>query len=71
MNVKYYQEDDILVLTFSNNSVEDSFEVDSAILEVDKKNKPVSLEILNASKFLKAQGKALPPEVKKTLFSAA
>ena len=30
---------------------EDSFEVDSAILEVDKNNETVSLEILQASKF--------------------
>lgn len=71
MNVKYYKEDDILVLTFSSKPVEDSFEVDSAILEVDKKGEPISLEILNASLFLKAQNKALPKDIKKSVFSTA
>lgn len=69
MNVKYYKEDDILVITFSDKSVDDSFEVDSAILEVDKNNEPVSLEILQASKFLKEESKALPEEVKRALFA--
>lgn len=69
MKVKYYKEDNILVLKFSNKPVEDSFEVDSAILEVDKDSNPVSLEILHASEFLKAQAKALPNEVKKAVFT--
>lgn len=71
MNIKYYKEDDILVLTFSANPVEDSFEVDSAILEVDKNNEPVSLEILKASSFLKNESKALPKEVKENIFISA
>lgn len=71
MNVKYYKEDDILVITFSKEAVRDSFEAGSAILEVDKNNEPVTLEILNASKFLKEESKALPKEVKKTIFASA
>lgn len=70
MKVKYYKEDDILVIAFSNKPIADSFEVDSAILEVSKDREPVSLEILHASKFLRSQSKALPAEVKKAIFSS-
>lgn len=68
MKIKYYKEDDILVLQFSEKAVDDAFEVDSAILEVDKNNNPVTLEILHASEFLKEQSKALPQEIKKSVF---
>ncbi|MEK7112831.1 MAG: DUF2283 domain-containing protein [Patescibacteria group bacterium] len=69
MKIKYYKEDDILVVRFSEKSVDDSFEVDNAILEVDKKNEPVALEILNASKFLNLTSKNLPKEVKQKFFA--
>ena len=42
MKLKYYKEDDILVISFSKKPVDDSYEVGSAILEVDKKGEPVS-----------------------------
>jgi uncharacterized protein YuzE len=69
MKVKYYKEDDILVVSFSKKKVDDSFEVDHAILEVDKNSDPVSLEILDASKFLDMTSKNLPKEVKQKFFS--
>lgn len=69
MKIKYYKEDDILVVRFSEKPVDDSFEVDNAILEVDKKNEPVALEILNASKFLNLTSKNLPKEVKQKFFA--
>lgn len=71
MKVKYYKKDDILVLSFSKNSVDDSFEVDNAILEVDKSNNPVSLEILHASKFFNIASKELPAEVKQKFFATS
>lgn len=42
MKIKYYKKDNILVLKFSDNAVDDTFEVDSAVLEVDKDKNPVS-----------------------------
>lgn len=69
MKIKYYKDDDILVVRFSEKPVEDSFEVDNAILEVDKKNAPVALEILHASKFLDLTSKNLPKEVKRQFFA--
>ena len=69
MKIKYYKEDDILVLKFSEEAADDAFEVDSAILEVDKNKNPVTLEILHASEFLKQQSKALPKDVKESVFA--
>lgn len=71
MKLKYYQEDDILVFTFSNNSVDDSFETTAGILEVDKNKEPVSLEILHASKFFAEESKILPKEIKQKFFAGA
>ena len=69
MKIKFYKEDDILVMNFSDKPVDDSYEVDSAILEVDKDKNPVSLEILHASSFLAEQAKSLPREIKQKFFS--
>jgi uncharacterized protein YuzE len=70
MRIKYFKEDDILVLRFSNKNVDDSYEAENAILEVDKNNAPVSLEILHASQFFNRAAKELPKEVKTKYFSA-
>ncbi|OGM20331.1 hypothetical protein A2714_04775 [Candidatus Woesebacteria bacterium RIFCSPHIGHO2_01_FULL_38_9] len=71
MKLKYYKDDDILVIRFSTKPVDDSFEVENAILEVDKENSPVSLEILKASKFFNIASKELPKEVKEKFFTTA
>ena len=68
MKIKYYQKDDIFVMQFSRKKVDDSYEADNAILEVDKNNKPVTLEILHASDFLNLTSKELPEEVKQKFF---
>jgi len=70
VKVKYFKEDDILVMRFSEKPVDDSFDVDNAILEVDKDNEPVALEILHASQFLDITSKQLPKELKQKFFSA-
>lgn len=64
MKFKYYKKDDILVLRFSKHSVDDSHEVENAILEVDKNKAPVSLEILHASRFFSDVSRELPKEIK-------
>lgn len=68
MKIKYYKEDDILVMSFSTKPVDDSFEVDNAVLEVDRDKNPVSLEILHASEFMKEQSKALPKDIRQKFF---
>jgi len=69
MKIKYYKKDDILVLRFSSKPVDDSYEVENAILEVDKNNAPVTLEILRASSFLSNTSKELPKDIKARYFS--
>jgi uncharacterized protein YuzE len=69
MKVKYYKEDDILVIRFSDKSVDDSFEVDNAVLEIDENHAPVSLEILHASSFLNSTSKQLPKDIKAKYFA--
>lgn len=71
MKLKYYPKDDILVMKFSNKPAEDSFEVKNAILEVDKDNAPVSLEILRASSFFSIASKNLPKKIKEKFFASA
>lgn len=71
MKIKYYKEDDILVMKFSNKPVDDSYEVDNTILEVDKNHNPVALEILHASQFLSVTSKELPKEIKQKFFATA
>lgn len=70
MKVKYFKEDDILVMRFSEKPVDDSFDVDNAVLEVDKNKEPVALEILHASQFLDLTSKQLPKELKQKFFSS-
>lgn len=60
MKLKYYKKDDILVIRFSDKPVDDSFENESAILEIDKDSEPVALEILHAREFLKELNNSLP-----------
>ena len=69
MKLKYYKKADILIIRFSEKDVDDSFEVDNAILEVNIDNKPVTLEILQASKFFNIASKELPNDVKQKFFA--
>ncbi|KKR87356.1 hypothetical protein A2875_02755 [Candidatus Gottesmanbacteria bacterium RIFCSPHIGHO2_01_FULL_46_14] len=69
MKLKYHKKDDILVVKFSSKPVDDSFEVENTILEVDKNNAPVSLEILQASRFFHKASKELPKEIKQKYFA--
>lgn len=71
MKLKYYKEDDILVMSFSDKPVDDSYELDNAILEVSEDKEPVSLEILHASNFFNLASKQLPKEVKEKFFVSA
>lgn len=65
IEIKYEPEDDVLNVFFSKNSIDDSFDVDPhAIMHVDNKNKPVYLEIFEASKNFNVDLKTLPNKIK-------
>lgn len=71
MSVKYYQEDDLLVIKLSNKPYKVAEKVGSFIVHYDDERQPVLLEILNASRLLKETSKALPRSVIKEIFSSA
>lgn len=68
MKIKYYKEDDILVIKFSDKPYDYAEMENDFVVHFSKDRKPVRLETLNASRFLKEQSKALPKEIKKTVF---
>ncbi len=52
MKVRYSREEDILLIEVSNEPIEHAEEVGSIIVHFTKDEKPVLLEILDASEFL-------------------
>lgn len=68
MKVKYYKKDDILVLKLSDKPIDYAEESNWVIVHFDKNKEPVRIEILDASRFLKEEGKVLPREVKDKYF---
>lgn len=71
MNVKYYQDDDLLVVKLSKKPFKVAEKVGSFIMHYDEKKEPVLVEILNASNWLRATSKALPKTLIKSIFSTA
>lgn len=69
MSVKYYTDEDILVIKLSNTPYDFAEKEGDFIVHFSKKNKPVRLEILHASKFIKETNKNLPLAVREQ-FSA-
>ena len=60
-----YSEDvDILMIVLSNKKVDDSYDTDRMIVQVDKTGEPVILEIFEGRKFLKDISNALPKKIK-------
>lgn len=70
MKVRYDKDEDILMIELERGKIDDAYETDSMIVHVDIKQKPLLLEIFNASEFFAAEGKILPDEVKEKYFSA-
>lgn len=69
MKVKYYKEDDILVIKLSERPIDYAEESDWIIMHYDEKKNPVRIEILDASRFLKEESKALPQAIKQAFFA--
>lgn len=70
MKIKYYHKDDILVLQLSNEYYDHAEMERNVIVHFTKDKRPVRIEIINASSFLKEEGKVLPNEIKKKYFAA-
>lgn len=71
MKVHYDKEEDILMLELSRGKIDDTYEVDSGLVSVSEKGKPLLIEIFKASEFFERESRVLPREIKQKFFSAA
>lgn len=69
MKVKYYREDDILVIKLSQELYDHAEMQGNFVVHFTKDKRPVRVEILDASQFLKEESKALPLDIKKRIFA--
>ena len=69
MKVKYFTEDDLLVIRLSDMPYDYAEKIGMFIIHYTRKKEPVVLEILNASKFLKETTQSLPYYLKEKVFS--
>lgn len=58
--ISYSKDVDILMIQLSNKKVDDSYDTDDMIVQVDENGKPVIIEIFNGKKYLKELNKDLP-----------
>ena len=65
--ISYSEDVDILMIQLSNKKVDDSYDTDDMIVQVDENGKPVIIEIFNGKKYLKELGKTLPKDIQREL----
>lgn len=65
--ISYSKDVDILMIQLSNKKVDDSYDVDDMIVQVDKDGEPVIIEMFNGKKHLKELGKTLPEDIQREL----
>jgi len=66
--ITYSPDADILMIQLSNKKVDDSYDSDQMIVQVDETGEPVILEILNGLQFLKDLNKSLPKKIQSEVF---
>ena len=71
MKVKYYPDDDILVLKLSNELYDHAEMQGNFVVHFTKDKRPVRIEVLQASKFFEEEAEALPPYIKEKYFITA
>lgn len=69
IKITYSEDVDILMIQLSNKKVDDAFDTDNMIVQVDEEGKPVILEIFEGSKFVQDFSKALPKNLKNKFWS--
>lgn len=71
MKVKYYKEDDILVIKLSSKPFDYAEMEGNFVVHFSKDRKPVRIEVIDASNLLREPPRALPKSVKEDIFSTA
>lgn len=69
MKFRYDKEDDILMVWLANKKVDYAEQSKNVIMHFSKDNKPVLMEILDASQFLKQTSQALPQKVRQSVLA--
>lgn len=69
MKFRYDKKDDVLMVWFSNQKVDYAEQEKNIIIHFSKKNKPVLMEILDASLFLQETSKIIPSELRHHMFA--
>ena len=70
MKFRYDKEDDILMVWFDNKKVNYAEQTRNVIMHFSKDNKPVLMEILESSRFLKQPSQVLPQKVRQQVLAA-
>lgn len=65
--ITYGEDVDILMIQLSDKKVDDSYDTDQMIVQVDKNGVPVILEIFHGREFLKGLNKALPKRIREDI----
>lgn len=65
----YEKEDDVLNIWLSEKTVDYAEQSGDIIVHFSSNNKPVYIEILDASVFLRKQSKSLPKEIKESVLA--
>ena len=64
---RYDKEDNALMIWFSKEPIDYAEQEKDLIVHFSKENKPVLMEILNATKFLKDTAKILPSNIRQQI----
>ena len=71
MKINYNKEDDILVVELSDQPYDYAEMQGDFIVHFAEDNKPVMIEVLDASQFFKQESLALPQDIKEKYFAKA
>lgn len=69
MKVKYDKKDDAMMIWLSDEPVSYAEQSKSVIMHFSKDDKPVLLEVLKATEFLKLTSKKIPESIRKQVFA--
>ena len=61
--ISYSEDVDILMIQLSDKKIDDSYDTDNMIVQVDKNKEPVLLEIFHGKEYLKELGRSLPAKL--------
>lgn len=69
MKFRYDKEDDVLMIWFSSARVDYAEQTGNIIVHFSKNNKPVLMEILDATSFLLKTSKSIPRDMRQRVFA--